>query len=102
MCQNHWYNASHSHWHTETGDGDGDGDDDGGGGGGGGSSKRGPTPKEWRRWTLDEVRTLCVGVALPNRTVTRTFRLPGQRDQMRQMSVITALDLLRRELLADA
>ncbi|MFZ4811993.1 MAG: competence/damage-inducible protein A [Ilumatobacteraceae bacterium] len=48
------------------------------------------------------VGTLCVGVALPNRTVTRTFRLPGQRDQMRQMSVITALDLLRRELLADA
>jgi nicotinamide-nucleotide amidase len=46
------------------------------------------------------VGTLCVGVALPGRTVTQTFRMPGQREQMRQMSVITALDLLRRELLA--
>jgi nicotinamide-nucleotide amidase len=44
------------------------------------------------------VGTLCIGVALPDRVVTRTVRLPGQRDQMRQMSVITALDLLRREL----
>jgi nicotinamide mononucleotide (NMN) deamidase PncC len=34
------------------------------------------------------------------RTITRTLRLPGQRDQMRQMSVISALDLLRRALLA--
>jgi nicotinamide-nucleotide amidase len=46
--------------------------------------------------------TLCVGIAMPGRTVTRTVRLPGLRDQMRQMSVITALDLLRRELLAAA
>ncbi|MEX1104913.1 MAG: nicotinamide-nucleotide amidohydrolase family protein, partial [Ilumatobacteraceae bacterium] len=45
---------------------------------------------------------LCVGVALPDRTITRSFRLPGLRDQMRQMSVITALDLLRRELLGVA
>jgi nicotinamide-nucleotide amidase len=43
--------------------------------------------------------TLCVGVALPGATHVRTFHLPGQRDQMRQMSVITALDLLRRALL---
>jgi nicotinamide-nucleotide amidase len=48
------------------------------------------------------VGTLCVGVAMPGRTISRTFRLPGQRDQMRQISVITALDLLRRELLAPA
>jgi nicotinamide-nucleotide amidase len=46
------------------------------------------------------VGTLCIGVALPERTVTRTVRLPGARDQMRQMSVITALDLVRRELIA--
>ena len=52
------------------------------------------------------VGTLCVGVSLPDagtagrRTLTRTLRLPGQRDQMRQMSVISALDLLRRALLA--
>lgn len=48
------------------------------------------------------VGTLCVGLALPARTVTRTFAMPGLRDQMRQMSVITALDLLRRELIAEA
>jgi nicotinamide-nucleotide amidase len=46
--------------------------------------------------------TLCVGVALPDRTITRSYRLSGLRDQMRQMSVITALDLLRRELLGVA
>ncbi|MFN8020246.1 MAG: competence/damage-inducible protein A [Acidimicrobiales bacterium] len=46
------------------------------------------------------VGTLCAAVALPDgRVVARTFRMPGLRDQMRQMSVITALDLLRRELL---
>jgi nicotinamide-nucleotide amidase len=45
------------------------------------------------------VGTLCVGIALPDRTITRTLRMPGLRDQMRQMSVISALDLLRRELL---
>ena len=46
------------------------------------------------------VGTLCVGLALAARcTVTRTFRLPGQREQMRQMAVISSLDLLRRELL---
>ena len=47
------------------------------------------------------VGTLCVGVALADRVVTRTLRMPGQRDQMRQMSVISALDLLRRELLRE-
>jgi nicotinamide-nucleotide amidase len=47
------------------------------------------------------IGTLCVGIALPDgRTVTRTLRMPGLRDQMRQMSVISSLDLLRRELLA--
>jgi nicotinamide-nucleotide amidase len=46
------------------------------------------------------VGTLCVGIDLPTHQLTRTFRLGGVRDQMRQMSVITALDLLRRELLS--
>ena len=46
------------------------------------------------------VGTLCVGVDDGRVVVTRTFRLPGQREQMRQMSVITALDYLRRHLLA--
>lgn len=46
------------------------------------------------------VGTLCVGIALPDgSTVTRTSVLPGVRDQMRQMSVITAMDFLRRTLL---
>ncbi|MFZ4720870.1 MAG: competence/damage-inducible protein A [Ilumatobacteraceae bacterium] len=47
------------------------------------------------------VGTLCIGIVLADdRVVTRTVRLPGLRDQMRQMSVITALDLLRQVLLA--
>lgn len=46
------------------------------------------------------VGTLCVGIAMTGEEVrTFTLRLPGQRDQMRQMSVISALDLLRRALL---
>lgn len=44
--------------------------------------------------------TLCCAVVSPDGEVVRTFRMPGLRDQMRQMSVITALDLLRRHLLA--
>jgi nicotinamide-nucleotide amidase len=44
------------------------------------------------------VGTLCVGIAIGPDVTTRTLRLPGQRDQMRQMSVISALDLLRRRL----
>ena len=46
------------------------------------------------------VGTLCVGVAIGDDVHTRTLRMPGQRDQMRQMSVISALDLLRRTILA--
>lgn len=47
------------------------------------------------------VGTLCIGVAFPDgRTVTTTAMLPGVRDQMRQLSVITALDFLRRQLTA--
>jgi nicotinamide-nucleotide amidase len=46
------------------------------------------------------VGTLCVGIDDGHSIATHTFRLPGQREQMRQMSVITALDFLRRHLAA--
>ncbi len=44
------------------------------------------------------VGTLCVGLVWPDGELTRTLRLPGQREQMRQMSVISSLDLLRRSV----
>jgi len=43
--------------------------------------------------------TLCVGLVWPEGESTRTLRLPGLREQMRQFSVISSLDLLRRTLL---
>ena len=46
------------------------------------------------------VGTLCVGIAIGAEVHARTLQMPGQREQMRQMSVISALDLLRRTLLA--
>jgi nicotinamide-nucleotide amidase len=43
------------------------------------------------------VGTLWVGIALPDGSVDAVqFRLPATRDQMRQMSVISALNLLRQ------
>lgn len=46
------------------------------------------------------VGTLCVGVVFPDGTTeSTTLMLPGQRDQMRQMSVISALSFLRGLLL---
>jgi len=44
--------------------------------------------------------TLCVGIDDGRSVVARTFRVPGHREAMRQMSVITALDYLRRHLVA--
>ena len=44
------------------------------------------------------VGTLCIGLALGEELTAVTVRLPGQRLQMRQLSVISALDLLRRRL----
>lgn len=47
------------------------------------------------------VGTVCLGVALPGGAdpVTATVRLGGQREQIRQMAVISVLDFLRRQLL---
>ena len=42
--------------------------------------------------------TLWVGLAGLGETRAVSFRLPGQREQMRQFSVISALDVLRRAL----
>lgn len=48
------------------------------------------------------VGTLCIGISLGDHVYTSVVRLPGQREQMRQMSVITSLDFLRRTLAAMA
>ena len=51
----------------------------------------------------EPVGTLCVGVAFPNgQTFSTRSQLPGQRDQMRQFSVITALAFLRKLLLSES
>jgi nicotinamide-nucleotide amidase len=42
--------------------------------------------------------TLCVAIVWPEGELTRSLRLPGQRQQMRQFSVINSLDLLRRTI----
>jgi nicotinamide-nucleotide amidase len=45
--------------------------------------------------------TLCVGLVFPDGTQrSTTLQLPGQRQQMREFSVIASLDLLRRHLVA--
>ncbi len=46
------------------------------------------------------VGTLFVGIVGPGFGEVRQLRIPGQRDQMRQFAVITALGLLRTELAA--
>jgi nicotinamide-nucleotide amidase len=43
--------------------------------------------------------TLCVGLVMPDGTTqSAMLQLPGNRDTMRQLSVISALDMLRRAL----
>jgi nicotinamide-nucleotide amidase len=54
----------------------------------------GPTEQEGVR-----PGTLCVGLVLPDGSVaSTTLSLPGTRDVMRQLSVISALDFLRRRI----
>jgi nicotinamide-nucleotide amidase len=57
----------------------------------------GPQQQEGR-----PVGTLHVGVHLPGLTLSRELHLPGERDVMRQLATISALDLLRQQLLARA
>jgi nicotinamide-nucleotide amidase len=45
------------------------------------------------------VGTLCVAITWGEGELTRTFHLPGQRQQMRQFSVINSLDLLRKTIM---
>lgn len=46
-----------------------------------------------------QVGTLCIGLALAdNSTESVTLQLPAQREQMRQLSVISALNVLRQAL----
>ena len=47
------------------------------------------------------VGTVFLGLALGERGEAREVRLPGDPDRVRQYSVISALDLLRRRLLED-
>ena len=46
------------------------------------------------------VGTLCAAIVDGDGAAVSTLRLPGDRQQMRQFSVISALDLLRRRLIA--
>jgi nicotinamide-nucleotide amidase len=43
--------------------------------------------------------TVWIGLADGTATTSSTLRLPGEREQVRQLTVISALDLLRRHLL---
>ena len=45
------------------------------------------------------VGTVCFGIALPGRpTETISFRLPGDRERIRQFATISLLNLLRQRL----
>jgi nicotinamide-nucleotide amidase len=46
--------------------------------------------------------TVFVAAAVGDQADARELRLPGDRDRVRQLSVISAMDLLRRMLVADA
>ena len=44
--------------------------------------------------------TVWLGVAVGDEVEARHLRLPGDRDRVRQLSVISLMDLLRRRLFA--
>jgi nicotinamide-nucleotide amidase len=44
------------------------------------------------------VGLVFIALATPKETVVRRIQWPGQREQIRAMSAMVALDLLRREL----
>jgi nicotinamide mononucleotide (NMN) deamidase PncC len=46
------------------------------------------------------VGTVWVGLSVDGAVTTRNLWLPGDRDRVRQMTVISALDLLRRRVTA--
>jgi nicotinamide-nucleotide amidase len=48
------------------------------------------------------VGTLFIGLALGDRVMSEHARLPGDRNRVRQYSVISALNFLRRTLLASS
>jgi nicotinamide-nucleotide amidase len=54
----------------------------------------GPTPQDGQ-----PVGTVWVGLAIDGEPHARLFRYPGDRQQVRQIATITALDLLRRTLI---
>ena len=45
------------------------------------------------------VGTVCLAVAVGDDVTTRTVRLPGDRERIRQFATITVLDVLRLQLL---
>lgn len=63
------------------------------------SGVAGPAPQDG-----EPPGTLFVGLAIPDgddlRVRSARLRMPGDRDMMRQLSVISSLDMLRRDLLA--
>ena len=46
------------------------------------------------------VGTVCISVATPQETAVRTFRFPGTRELVKAYSALTALDMVRRLLIA--
>ena len=56
----------------------------------------GPTEQEGR-----EVGTVCFGIAIGDVVTTHEVRLPGQRNLIRELSVISLLAALRQRLLTE-